>query len=79
MAEGFAALETLVARHGGDFAFGDAPTIVDCVLVPQLFSAARYGVDVAPYPRLTAAADRLLGLEAVRAAHPLRQSDAVAE
>jgi maleylpyruvate isomerase len=77
MAEGFAALETLVAQHGDGFAFGDTPTFVDCVLVPQLYSAGRFGVDVTPYPRLTAAADRLLALDAVQAARPERQSDAV--
>jgi maleylpyruvate isomerase len=78
MAEGFSALETLVTRHGDGFAFGATPTIADCVLVPQFYSAERYGVEVAPYPALGAAVARMLALKPVQAAHPLRQSDAVA-
>lgn len=74
--EGFAALEQQVARHGGAYAFGDAPTLADVLLVPQVYSARRYKVDLAPYPRLIAAADRAAELAPVAAAHPDRQPDA---
>lgn len=74
--EGFAALEVMVARHGGLFAFGDQPTIADCFLVPQLFNAERFKVDVSAYPILTAAADRARSLSAFAAAHPDRQPGA---
>lgn len=74
--EGFAALEQLVARHGGAFAFGDAPTLADCCLVPQVYSAERFSVDLTPYPRIRAAAARAAELAAVDAAHPARQPDA---
>ena len=74
MREGFAAVEDLVARHGGDFAFGDSPTMADCYLVPQVFSAERYGVALDDFPRLAAAAARTAELEPVRRAHPDRQS-----
>lgn len=74
--DGFAALETLVARHGRGFAFGDAPTLADCCLVPQLYSAERFGVDLAPYPRLVAAGAACRALPAVVAAHPQQQPDA---
>ncbi|MCC7269020.1 MAG: maleylacetoacetate isomerase [Caulobacteraceae bacterium] len=74
--EGFAALEQLIARHGGAYAFGDAVTLADVLLVPQVYSAVRYKVDLAPYPRLTAAADRAAALPGVAAAHPDRQPDA---
>ena len=73
---GFAALETLVERHGGGFAFGDTPTFADCCLVPQLYAAERFAVDLAPYPRLVAAGERARALPAVAAAHPSRQPDA---
>lgn len=76
IADGLAALETQVARHGDGFCYGDRPTIADCFLLPQLFSAGRFGVDLAPYPQLTAAAERMNALPAVAAAHPLRQPDA---
>ena len=74
--DGFAALETLIARHGGMFAYGDSPTLVECYLVPQLYSAERFAVDVSPYPRLLAAANAARALPAVEAAHPDHQPDA---
>jgi maleylpyruvate isomerase len=74
--DGFAALETLIARHGRGFAFGDAPGLADCVLVPQVYSAERFAVDLTPYPALMAAADRARALDALAAAHPDRQPDA---
>jgi len=73
---GFTALERFVARHGGRYAFGDAPTLADCLLVPQVYSARRFGVDLAPFPKLVAAAVAAEGLPAVEAAHPDRQPDA---
>lgn len=76
IAEGFGALETLVARHGGAFAFGDSPTVADCCLVPQIYNADRFGVDLTPFPRLTAAASTARALLAVAAAHPDRQPGA---
>lgn len=76
IADGFAALEALIQRHGGAFAFGDAPTLADCCLVPQVYSARRFAVDLAPYPRLLAATDAAQRLPAVAAAHPDRQPDA---
>lgn len=74
--DGFAALEALIARHGGAFAYGDRPTLVECYLVPQLYSAERFEVDVSPYPRLLAVANAARALPEVEAAHPDRQPDA---
>lgn len=76
ISEGFAALETLIARHGGIYAFGDTPTLADCFLVPQVYSAERFETDLAPYPRLMAAVEAALKLPGVAAAHPSRQPDA---
>lgn len=74
--DGFAALEGMIARHGGGFAFGDRVTLADCYLVPQLYSAERFGVDLAAFPALVAAAERARALPEVAAAHPDRQPDA---
>jgi len=74
--DGFAALEPLISRHGGTFAFGDAPTLADCCLVPQVYSAERFGVDLTPYPKIVAVASNAQGLPAFAAAHPSRQPDA---
>jgi maleylacetoacetate isomerase len=78
IAEGFAALEQMVARHGRGFAYGDAPTLADCYLVPQVYSARRFNVDLEPYPALRAASAAAEALPAVAAAHPDRQPDAQA-
>jgi maleylacetoacetate isomerase/maleylpyruvate isomerase len=76
--DGFDALEPMVAEHGRGFAFGETPSLADCCLVPQVYSADRYGVDLAPYPAIRAAAERAAALPAFAAAHPDRQPDAVA-
>ena len=75
---GFAALETMIARYGGAFAFGDRPTLADCCLAPQVYSAQRFDVDLEPYPRIRAATDALTALPAVQLAHPDCQPDAPA-
>lgn len=74
--EGFAALEVLIGRHGAGFAFGDRPTLADCYLVPQLYSAERFGVPLGDYPALVAAGEAARARPAFAAAHPDRQPDA---
>ncbi|MFD1949979.1 maleylacetoacetate isomerase [Sphingomonas arantia] len=74
--DGLAALEILVQRHGDGFAYGSTPTIADCHLVPQLYAARRFAVDLAPYPALVAADARAANLDAFQSAHPDRQPDA---
>lgn len=74
--DGFAALEPMVARHGRGFAFGTAPTLADCVLVPQIWSASRFAVDMARYPALSVAAATAARHPAFIVAHPDRQPDA---
>jgi maleylpyruvate isomerase len=56
--------------------FGDAPTWADCVLVPQVYNAERWGCDVSEIPRLHALARRLRDLPGFAPAHPDRQPDA---
>ena len=57
--EGFAALETLIARHGAGYAYGDTPSLADCHILPQVYNAERFAVDLSAFPRLVAAARRL--------------------
>ena len=73
---GFATLEKLVVRHGSGFAFGDAPTLADCCIVPQAYSANRFGVSLKPYPTLAASVERCRQLTAFEIADPSNQSDA---
>lgn len=74
--EGFDALEPLVAQHSKGFAFGDTPTIADCCLVPQVYSARRYEVDLAAWPAIVAADAHATAHPAFAAAHPNQQPDA---
>jgi len=73
---GFDALEPLVERFGGRFAFGDLPGLADCCLVPQVYSAQRFRVDLGRYPKILAAVRAASALPAVVAAHPDRQPGA---
>jgi maleylpyruvate isomerase len=75
--EGFAALEALVVRYGEGFAFGATPTVADCFIVPQVFNAERFNVDLREFPALMAVAENARALPAFAAAHPDRQSGAV--
>ena len=74
--EGFAAIEAMIADEPGPFAFGNAPTLADVCLVPQLGNARRFGVDVERFPRLLAAERAAMALPAFAAALPERQPDA---
>jgi len=73
---GFDALEALVARHGGGWCHGDAPTLADCCLIPQIYSARRFEADLSPWPRLLAIEAAAAAHPAFAAAHPDRQPDA---
>ena len=78
IAGGLRTLEGMAAEHGGAFLHGDALSLADLHLVPQLYGARRFGVDLAPYPRLLAAEARCAALPAFQAAAPERQPDAPA-
>lgn len=72
-------LESLEQERAGfpgtAYAFGDAPTWADCVLVPQVYNADRWGCDVTRFPLLYQLAQRLREQPAFAAAHPDRQPD----
>ncbi|HST91800.1 MAG TPA: maleylacetoacetate isomerase [Brevundimonas sp.] len=76
IAPGFAALETLTARHGDGWCFGPAPTLADCYLIPQIYSARRFNVPLDAFPGLLAIDRAATGHPAFAAAHPDRQPDA---
>lgn len=73
---GLAALEDELATTASTFCVGDQPTIADCCLVPQLFNAQRFGVDLAAYPTLQRIDAACQALPAFRDAHPAVQPDA---
>ena len=78
MALGLEAIEAQLARDAqtGLCCHGDTPTLADCCLVPQVFNARRFGLDLAPYPTVRRIAEHCEGLVPFQAAHPARQPDA---
>jgi maleylpyruvate isomerase len=73
---GLTALEEETSRTAGLFSVGDAPSFADCCLVPQLYAARRWKVDLTPFPTLTRVEAACEALPAFQAAHPDRQPDA---
>ena len=61
---------------GGAFCFGAAPGLADLCLVPQLYNARRFGVDLSAVPRLLLVEAACAELPAFQAAAPERQPDA---
>ncbi|TJY64711.1 maleylacetoacetate isomerase [Sinimarinibacterium sp. CAU 1509] len=75
---GLAALEQEVQMlPASPFVFGGVPSWADCVLVPQVYSAQRFGCDASRYPRLAHIAAHCETLPAFQRAHPETQLDAV--
>lgn len=77
VAEGFQALEPLLAAHAsGPFCHGDQPTLADVCLLPQVFNAQRFKVPLEAFPRIRAIHDACMAQPAFANAHPLQQPDA---
>ncbi|MGE8047010.1 maleylacetoacetate isomerase [Pseudomonas monteilii] len=76
VAEGLAALEALLQRHGdGPYCFGEHPTLADCCLVPQVANAERMGCDLHAYPRVMAVYEHCQAQPAFQRAAPGSQPD----
>ena len=76
--EGLRVIEKHLARDGqsGDFCHGNSPGLADCCLIPQVFNARRFKVDLAPYPVIERISARCSALPEFAAAHPDGQLDA---
>ena len=72
---GLQAYEKAVTFTAGTFSFGNNLTIADLCLIPQLFNARRYGVDLAQFPTITRIEESCAALPAFVAAHPDAQPD----
>lgn len=66
--EGFVALERMAGD--GRYLGGDRVSLADICLVPQMFNARRFNLDLAPFPTLVRIDAELQQLDAFRAAHP---------
>jgi maleylpyruvate isomerase len=77
IADGLAAFERAARETAGTYCVGDAPTIADCFLIPQLASARRFAVDISKHDLLLGIEQRCMALPAFADAMPDRQPDAV--
>ncbi len=78
IAEGFAAMEALLvnSRDTGAFCHGDRPGLADICLLPQLYNAHRFDLDLAPYPTLRRIEAACQAVDAFDRARPENQPDA---
>jgi maleylacetoacetate isomerase len=76
--DGFDAIEAMLHQHPstGTFCDGDTPTMADCCLVPQVYNARRFGVDIGAWPSIARVEQACLALPAFEAARPENQPDA---
>ncbi len=77
---GFMALEALARERSADgqFSFGNSLTLADVWLIPQLYNARRFELDLTPYPTIVSIDEHCQTLDEFAAAHPSRQADAPA-
>ena len=77
IAAGFDAIEQRLAEpETGQFMHGDTPTLADICLVPQVFNAGRFALDLAPSPRIRRVYAAAMALPAFAQAAPAQQPDA---
>lgn len=69
IADGLSDFENML-NNSGQYCFGDSLSMADICLVPQLYNAARWGVDMAGLPKTSAIGQRLSILPQFAAAHP---------
>lgn len=67
--KGLTGFEAMLTKSG-DYCFGDSVMMADLCLIPQLYNADRWEVDLTPFPKIRAIAENLYKLDAVNAAHP---------
>ncbi|MDR6714463.1 maleylacetoacetate isomerase [Pseudomonas hunanensis] len=76
ISQGLTAVEQLIGDHG--FCFGSTPGVADIYLMPQLYAAERFSVDLSGYPRIRRVAALAEPHPAFAKAHPACQPDAPA-
>ncbi len=76
MAIGFASVEAQLVKSSGKFCFADTVTMADICLIPQVYNAKRFGLDLAAYPNICRITDNCNALPAFDKALPENQADA---
>lgn len=77
LGQGFATLERMLSAQAGTFCHGASPTLADCCLVPQVYSAKRFNHSMDAYPTVMRIYEACEKLPAFQKAHPGKQVDAV--
>ncbi len=80
MVEGFTAAEAMLANHPstGEFCEGNTAGYADCCLIPQIYNARRFGMDMDQFPTIQRIEAACLAMPAFDAARPEQQPDAPA-
>lgn len=73
---GMQSLEAQLQQSNGQFCFGERPTLADCCLIPQVYNAKRFNIDLSAYPKIEAIYQHCLTLPAFLQASPEAQIDA---
>lgn len=73
--QGFASLEAMLKQHAGQFCYGDTPTMADCCLIPQVYNAKRFNVELSSYPTIMRIYEHCNSLPAFIQAKPENQID----
>ena len=73
---GFKALEAQLEHSNGQFCFGQQPTMADCCLIPQVYNALRFDIDLSAYPKIQSIYQHCNTLAAFQKAAPDMQPDA---
>lgn len=79
ISKGFEALEALLQQDQTreNFCYGHSPTLADVYLIPQVYSAKRFKVDLSPYPTIISIYEHCMQLDAFQKADPAQQADAI--
>ncbi|XP_032237128.1 maleylacetoacetate isomerase isoform X2 [Nematostella vectensis] len=72
---GFQCLEKMLVQTAGKYCVGDDITMADLCLVPQVYNANRFKVDMSRYPTIARIHEALEQVDAFKEAHPSRQPD----
>lgn len=73
VSRGFEGIEAVAREGNGEYCFGQKPGLADCYLIPQVYNALRFNVDVNAFPALLSIYHHCNTIEAFRLAHPDHQ------
>uniref|UniRef100_UPI0037E86CF5 maleylacetoacetate isomerase isoform X1 n=1 Tax=Semicossyphus pulcher TaxID=241346 RepID=UPI0037E86CF5 len=76
---GFQALEPILKQTAGKYCVGDEISMADICLVPQVYNAERFKVDLEQFPTIKRLNQTLLEIDAFKVSHPHSQPDTPAD